>query len=87
MLGDDNVVKIPPITASEDFSAYLQQGVPGMFFFIGVHDPAAVAEAGKPGGKTLPINHSPFFAPVAEPTIKTGVTAMTAAVLDVMARD
>ncbi len=87
VLGDDNVVKIPPITASEDFSAYLQQGVPGMFFFIGVHDPAAVAEAGKPGGKTLPINHSPFFAPVAEPTIKTGVTAMTAAVLDVMARD
>ena len=87
VLGDENVVKIPPITASEDFSAYLQQGVPGMFFFIGVHDPAAVAEAGKPGGKTLPINHSPFFAPVAEPTIKTGVTAMTAAVLDVMARD
>jgi hippurate hydrolase len=87
VLGAENVVKVPPITASEDFSAYLQQGVPGMFFFIGVHDSAAVAEAGKPGGKALPFNHSPFFAPVAEPTIRTGVMAMTAAVLNVMARD
>jgi hippurate hydrolase len=32
----------------------------------------------------LPANHSPFFAPVAEPSIRTGVEAMTLAVLNVL---
>ena len=32
-------------------------------------------------GKSLPSNHSPFFAPVVEPTLTTGVTAMTTAAL------
>ena len=32
-LGAANVVRVPPITASEDFSDYLNQGVPGMGFF------------------------------------------------------
>jgi hippurate hydrolase len=35
----------------------------------------------KPGGKPMPVNHSPFFAPVPEPSIKTGVQAMTLAVM------
>ena len=35
-------------------------------------------------GKPLPSLHSPLFAPAADPTIKTGVTAMTAAVLELM---
>ncbi|MEV7011437.1 hypothetical protein [Streptosporangium sp. NPDC051022] len=29
----------------------------------------------------IPSNHSPTFAPVVEPTLSTGVTAMTAAAL------
>jgi hypothetical protein len=33
------------------------------------------------GGPPLPGNHSPLFAPVPKPTIQTGVTAMTLAVL------
>ena len=32
-------------------------------------------------GPPLPGNHSPLFAPVPKPTIQTGVTAMTLAVL------
>jgi hippurate hydrolase len=35
-------------------------------------------------GVALPSNHSPLFAPLPEPTIRTGVKAMTAAVLDLM---
>ena len=31
--------------------------------------------------RQLPSNHSPLFAPVPKPTIETGVTAMTLAVL------
>ena len=82
--GSKNVQRVPPITASEDFSAFVNEGVPSMFFFVGVSDPQQVAESMKPGGKPLPFNHSPFFAPVPEPSIKTGVQAMSLTVLNVL---
>ncbi len=85
-LATAKVVEVPPITASEDFSEYVNTGVPSMFFFVGVSDPQAVAESLKPGGRPLPFNHSPFFAPVPEPSIKIGVQAMTTAVLTAMNR-
>jgi len=84
-LGDAKVVQVPPITASEDFSEFAVEGVPAFFFFIGVNDPKEVAESQKEGGKPLPFNHSPFFAPVPEPSITTGVQAMTATVLSALA--
>ncbi|CCD98166.1 amidohydrolase [Bradyrhizobium sp. STM 3809] len=70
----------PPGTASEDYSEYVKAGVPSMFFNIGVYDSDRVAAA-RNGGPPLPSNHSPLFAPVPKPTIETGVTAMTLAVL------
>jgi hippurate hydrolase len=70
----------PPRTPSEDFSEYVNAGVPSMFFNIGVYDPERVAAA-RNGGPPLPENHSPLFAPVPKPTIQTGITAMTLAVL------
>ena len=85
-LGAKNVMRVPPITASEDFSAFVNEGVPSMFFFIGVYDPKQVAESVKPGGKPLPFNHSPFFAPVPDASIKTGVQAMSLAVLNVLGK-
>jgi amidohydrolase len=71
----------PPITASEDFSEFVNAGVPSMFFNIGVYEPERVAAARNGTGPQLPDNHSPLFAPVPKPTIETGVTAMTLAVL------
>lgn len=76
----DKVRATPPITASEDFSAYADAGVPSMFFNIGVYEPDRVVAA-RAGGTPLPSNHSPLFAPVPKPTIETGVEAMTLAVL------
>lgn len=62
-----------PLTVSEDYSE----------FILGGSDPARVAAArGK--GEVLPTDHSPFFAPVPEPTIRTGVETMTLAVLNCM---
>ncbi len=84
--GADNVKRVPPVTASEDFSAFVNEGVPSMFFLIGVYPPERVAESMKPGGKPLPSNHSPLFAPVPEPSIKTGVQAMSLAVLNVLTK-
>jgi len=68
----------PPATASEDFSEY---GVPSMFFNIGVYEMERFVAAQNKSGPPLPGNHSPEFTPVPKPTIETGVTAMTLAVL------
>jgi hippurate hydrolase len=84
--GDANVQRMPAMTASEDFSQFVNAGVPGIFFFTGVYDPKAVAEADKPGGKPLAFNHSPYYAPVPEPSIKTAAQALTLAVLNVMSK-
>jgi amidohydrolase len=81
----DKFKATPPRTASEDFSEYINAGVPSMFFNIGVYDPERVA-ASRKGGPPLPDNHSPLFAPVPKPTIQTGVTAMTLAVLSAFDR-
>jgi amidohydrolase len=70
----------PPGTPSEDYSEFVNAGVPSMFFNIGVYEPERVAAA-RNGGPPLPSNHSPLFAPVPKPTIETGVEAMTLAVL------
>ena len=84
--GDGQVRRLPPITPSEDFSEYVNAGVPAMFFLVGVHDPKDVEASRQPGGKPLPVNHSPFFAPVPEPSIKTSVKAMSLAVLTALQR-
>jgi hippurate hydrolase len=72
-----------PVTPSEDYSEFINAGVPSMFFRIGVYEPERVAAAREGEGPQLPGNHSPLFAPVPKPTIKTGVEAMTLAVLSV----
>ena len=73
----------PPSTPSEDFSEFVNAGVPSMFFNIGVYEPERVAAARAGNGSQLPVNHSPLFAPMPKPTIETGVEAMTLAVLSV----
>ncbi|WFU79002.1 peptidase dimerization domain-containing protein [Bradyrhizobium sp. CIAT3101] len=70
----------PANTTSEDFSEFGDSGVPLMMFNIGVYEEDAWAAANK-SGTPLAGNHSPLFAPVPKPTIQTGVTAMTLAVL------
>lgn len=84
-LGKDKVARTLPLTTSEDFAEYGSEGVPSMFFLVGVLDPKDVSAANKSGGKPLYFNHSPYFAPVPEPSIKTGVTAMSLAVLSLLA--
>jgi hippurate hydrolase len=76
----------PPGTPSEDFSEFINAGVPSMFFNIGVYEPERVAAAASGTGPQLPSNHSPLFAPVPKPTIETGVEAMTLAVLSAFDR-
>jgi len=83
-LGDENVVKMPPMMASEDFGYFsMDQKIPTTIFWLGASDPAKV-KASRESGVALPGLHSALFAPVPEPTLRTGVKAMTSAVLDLM---
>lgn len=82
----DKAQRMAPMTASEDFSLFVNEGVPSVFFFTGVVDPKLLAEADRPGGKPVAFNHSPFYAPVPEPSIKTAAQAMSLAVLNVLGR-
>ena len=80
--GKNAVVQDKPGSASEDYSEFVLAGVPSVYFGIGGYDPAEIAKA-KAEGRQIPSNHSPFFAPTPEPTIRTGVEAMTLAILNV----
>ena len=86
-LGDQNVEMVEPTMGGEDFSEFSllpEHSIPAVDFHVGAVDPAKIAESKKPGASPLPSLHSSKFAPVPEPTIRTGMVAMTTAVLDLM---
>ncbi|HLK53504.1 MAG TPA: amidohydrolase, partial [Candidatus Angelobacter sp.] len=83
VLGKGTVVTEEPIMTSEDYSYFVEQGVPSFYFTLGVADPQKLAEAKSAGGQ-LPSNHSPLFAPVPEPSIKTGITAEVTILRDLL---
>jgi hippurate hydrolase len=84
-LGADQVVTLQAEMTGEDFSQFGRtvEHVPLCLFRLGVVDPAKVADSQRTG-VALPSLHSGKFAPVPEPAIKTGVTAMTAVALDIL---
>lgn len=79
-LGDEQVQPSGLTTASEDFSVITRAwGVPLVYWAVGGVDPQKYAEAEKSGTlNQLPSNHSPEFAPVINPTLRTGIEAMLA---------
>lgn len=85
--GNDKVVETDPYMVGEDFSRFgLQEHkVPIFMFWLGAVDPALVEKA-KAEGKSLPSLHSPTFAPLPEPTLKTGIRAMTTAALELLGK-
>ncbi|HEY2590861.1 MAG TPA: amidohydrolase [Steroidobacteraceae bacterium] len=76
-LGSGNVIDQEPITASEDFSVLVEQGIPGFYMSLGGAEPARWAQA-QAGGPPLPSNHSPLFAPDVDPALHTAIAAEVA---------
>ncbi|MGW0664194.1 amidohydrolase [Streptodolium elevatio] len=82
--GEDAVVDGGPATGSEDCGVLATaSGAPICYWYFGGTDPAAFETAVKNGtaGRDIPSNHSPFFAPLINPTLDIGVQAMTVAAL------
>lgn len=73
-LGAANVLSAEPITASEDFSVFVEQGIPGFYLSLGGADPVKYAAARRQGTH-LPSNHSALFAPDVEPALHTAIAA------------
>ena len=84
-LGPENVIEEPPVMGSEDFGQFGLEGhqIPTLMLRVGAIDAERIAASQKTG-TPLPSLHSALFWPVPEPTIRTGVKAMTLAVLELM---
>ena len=77
-LGGKNVIVEGPGTASEDFDEFGLEGrkIPAVMFGLGAMDADQLAAA-HAAGKTLPGPHTSLFKPIPEPTLRTGVKAMS----------
>jgi hippurate hydrolase len=84
-LGPDNVTEMSRRMGSEDFGRFGLDGheIPTFMFGLGAVAPEKVAES-KRTGVQLPSLHSPLFYPLPEPTIRTGVKAMSAVVTELL---
>ena len=84
-IGADNLEQVPPKMVGEDFGRFgrTEPAVPILQYWLGAVNPKTV-EAAKASGSILPPLHSSKFAPLPEPTIKTGVLSMTAGLLDLL---
>lgn len=85
-LPKDKVVTEEPITASEDFSAFVEQGIPGFYLGLGGADPQRFEQA-RASGIPLPSNHSPLFAPDVDPALHTAISAEVAMLRDLLNAD
>jgi amidohydrolase len=86
-LGAENVVQREPTMGAEDFGLFGRTNpkIPIFMLRLGSIAPEKVAAA-KSNNQRLPSLHSSGYLPQKEPTIRTGVTAMTAAALDLLAK-
>ena len=86
-IGENNIVRKDPTMGGEDFCEYSlpDNSIPAFMFVVGAVDPGKVADS-KKTGTPLPSLHSSKFAPVPEPTIRTGIIGMSSAVLELMKR-
>ena len=84
-IGADNVQEDEPSMGGEDFSRYGRAGVPILMYRLGSVSQRRLdrfSELGVPP----PSLHSSQYFPDLEPTLRTGVLTMTAAALDLLAR-
>ena len=79
-IGKENVVESQPLMVAEDFGRFSLGGkIPSVMMHLGAVDAAKIAS-----GERIAGLHSSEFAPLPEPTIRTGIKAETAMVLDLL---
>ncbi len=83
-MGEERVYERPASMGGEDFSQFgrTPEDIPTVIFWTGAQDRKAMKAAAEGKAPPPPANHSPFFAPQAEPALKAGVQAMTVGALE-----
>jgi len=84
-LGESNVIEAKKLMGSEDVGVFglEDHSIPVVYFRLGAMDPAKLAAA-EATGKELPGMHTSRFEPLPEPTIRTGVEAMSAVAISLL---
>ena len=87
--GADHDPNVKNVLGSEDFGILGSSvGRPYCFWFFGGHEKTQFDELVNKGQEhNIPVNHSPFFAPVLQPTLTTGVDALVVAALSYVGKD
>ncbi|MGW6660440.1 amidohydrolase [Rhodococcus sp. NPDC055024] len=85
VFGEHGVIDPGPVTGSEDVGILADAaGAPLVYWLLGGADPEAYLKAATAGtvGEDIASNHSPRYAPVIQPTLDNGITALTTAALE-----
>lgn len=82
-IGAGNVETADQSMGGEDFGRFGLAGVPIVMLSVGAVEPERLAKL-REGGALEPSLHSPKFYPDIEPTLTTGVTALSSAALDLL---
>ncbi len=79
-IGEEKVLKTLPLTVGEDFSRYGQteENVPTIMFWLGTITEAKATSGDVPG------LHSPFYYPLPDKSIETGVKVMSSTLIKMM---
>ncbi|WP_163999874.1 amidohydrolase [Pyxidicoccus caerfyrddinensis] len=85
VLGPQNLSETQPVMGGEDFSEYGRAGVPAVMLWLGITEPKRLAQA-QAAGEALPSAHSPLYAPDRERSLRTGVTTLTTAALELLGK-
>ena len=87
-IGSENIFKTSPVMGGEDFGMYGRDEpiIPTAIFWLGAVN-KDVFEESKKENIPLPSLHSDLFLPDAEPTINTGITAMSQAAIDLFGEE
>jgi metal-dependent amidase/aminoacylase/carboxypeptidase family protein len=84
ILGAESVRTRKPVMGAEDFSRYSDGKTPIFMYFLGTISQEKYDAAQKPGAPALPGMHTDAYAPVPEPSIRTGVRTMSLAAMNLM---
>jgi len=86
-LGEERVGEMVAAMGGEDFGRYHRsQGFPAFMFRLGVVKQSSWKQSQEPGGEPLPSLHSSRFAPDPEPSLETGVRALSRLALSLLGR-
>ena len=75
-----------PVMGAEDFSRFAEGKTPIFMYFLGTASQEKYDAAQKPGAQPLPGVHTDAYAPVPEPSIRTGVRTMSLAAMNLLPR-